>query len=115
MVTNEAGIDWLRRHYPNHRVHKVWYREQTPWHMDTTIVPLRAGLVLFNPVRTPLQKAQYELFEKNELEVVHKQYFNFVGTLGWWVAIRYSHAGQDEKAIEWLQRSRAESAPTPLI
>jgi glycine amidinotransferase len=27
MVTNDAGIDWLRRHYPDHRIHKVWYRE----------------------------------------------------------------------------------------
>jgi len=70
MVTNEAGIDWLRRHYPDHRVHKVWYRELTPWHMDTTIVPLRPGLVLFNPVRTPLEEAQRELFEKNDWEII---------------------------------------------
>lgn len=27
-----------------------------------------------------------ELFENNEFEVIHKQYFNFVGTLGWWVS-----------------------------
>ena len=70
MVTNDAGIDWLRRHYPDHRIHKVWYRELTPWHMDTTIVPLRPGLVLFNPVRTPLEKAQRELFEKNDWEIL---------------------------------------------
>jgi glycine amidinotransferase len=70
MVTNDAGIDWLRRHYPDHRVHKVWYREHTPWHMDTTIVPLRPGLVLINPVRTPLEKAQKELFEKNDWEII---------------------------------------------
>jgi len=70
MVTNEAGIDWLRRHYPDHRVHKVCYRELTPWHMDTTIVPLRPGLVLFNPVRTPLEEAQRELFEKNDWEII---------------------------------------------
>jgi glycine amidinotransferase len=70
MVTNDAGIDWLRRHYPDHRVHKVWYREHTPWHMDTTIVPLRPGLVLINPVRTPLEKAQKKLFEKNDWEII---------------------------------------------
>ena len=70
MVTNDAGIDWLRRHYPDHRIHKVWYRELTPWHMDTTIVPLRPGLVFFNPVRTPLEKAQRELFEKNNWEIM---------------------------------------------
>ncbi|MBW2341370.1 MAG: serine/threonine protein kinase [Deltaproteobacteria bacterium] len=70
MVTNDAGIDWLRRHYPNHRIHKVRYKELTPWHMDTTLVPLRPGLVIFNPVRTPLEKAQRELFEKNDWEII---------------------------------------------
>lgn len=69
MVTNDAGIDWLRRHYPDHRVHTVRYRELTPWHMDTTIVPLRPGLVLINPVRTPLEP-QKELFEANDWEII---------------------------------------------
>ena len=69
MVTNNAGISWLRRHYPDHRVHMVRYRDLTPWHMDTTIVPLRAGLVLVNPVRTPLEP-QKELFDKNGWEVL---------------------------------------------
>ncbi len=32
------------------------------------------------------KKSLVSLFEKNELEVVHEQYFNFVGTLGWWVS-----------------------------
>jgi len=70
MVTNDAGIDWLGRHFPDHRIHKVRFKELTPWHMDTTIVPLRPGLVIFNPVRTPLEKAQRELFEKNDWEVI---------------------------------------------
>ena len=70
MVTNDAGIDWLRRHYPDHRIHRVRYRDLTPWHMDTTLVPLRPGLVVFNSVRTPLEKAQRELFEKNDWEII---------------------------------------------
>jgi glycine amidinotransferase len=70
MVTNDAGIDWLRRHYPDHRVHKVRYREITPWHMDSTLIPLRPGLVMINPVRTPLVEAQKELFEENGWEVL---------------------------------------------
>ncbi len=70
MVTNDAGIDWLRRHYPDHRIHMVRYKELTPWHMDTTLVPLRPGLVVFNPARTPLEKAQRELFERNDWEII---------------------------------------------
>lgn len=70
MVTNEAGIDWLQRHYPEHRVHMVRYREHAPWHMDSTLIPLRPGLVMINPVRTPLEPGQKELFEKNDWEVL---------------------------------------------
>jgi glycine amidinotransferase len=69
MVTNRTGIDWLRRHYPNHRVHMVRYREVLPWHIDSTLIPLRPGLVMINPIRTPLEP-QRELFEKNGWEVV---------------------------------------------
>lgn len=32
------------------------------------------------------KKSLIELFQKNDLKVIHKQYFNFVGTLGWWVS-----------------------------
>jgi glycine amidinotransferase len=70
MVTNDVGIDWLRRHFPDHRIHKVRYRELIPWHMDTTIIPLRPGLVLFNPVWTPLEEGQRKLFEQNDWEIL---------------------------------------------
>ncbi len=33
------------------------------------------------------------------------------GTLGWWAALRYAHAGQDERVIEWLQRALAQRDP----
>jgi glycine amidinotransferase len=69
MVTNNAGISWLKRHYPDHRVHTVRYKELLPWHMDTTLVPLRPGLVMFNPYREPLEP-QRALFEKNGWEII---------------------------------------------
>jgi glycine amidinotransferase len=69
MVTNQAGIDWLQRHYPDHRVHTVRYKELLPWHMDTTIVPLRPGLVMFNEGR-PALEPQKEFFEKNDWEIL---------------------------------------------
>ena len=70
MVTNDAGIDWLQRHYPAHRIHKVSYMELLPWHIDATLIPLRPGLVLVNPERTPLQKEHNELFKKNGWELL---------------------------------------------
>ncbi len=32
--------------------------------MDTTLVPLRPGLVMINPVRTPLEPGQAEIFKR---------------------------------------------------
>jgi len=69
MVTNQSGIDWLQRHFPEHRVHTVRYKELLPWHMDTTIVPLRPGLVLFNNGR-PALEPQRELFELNGWKIL---------------------------------------------
>jgi len=70
MVTNNAGVDWLRCHFPNHRIHKVGRRELLPWHMDTTLVPVRPGLAIMNPERIPLDKKELELFAKNDWEIV---------------------------------------------
>ena len=69
-VTNKRGIDWLQRHFPNHRIHVVSFYEDDPMHIDATFVPLRPGLALSNRVRVPLVKEQIELFKKNDWEVV---------------------------------------------
>ena len=69
-ATNAAGIDWLRRHFPNHRVHTVHFLEESPIHIDATFVPLRPGLVLLNPDRPPLVPALRDLFKKNDWEIL---------------------------------------------
>lgn len=46
LVTNRAGIRWLRSHFPDHRVHAVTFENTHPLHIDATFVPLRPGLVL---------------------------------------------------------------------
>jgi len=70
MVTNDAGIRWLRSHVPNHRIHKVRYREHQPWHMDSTLVPVRPGLVICNPFRRTLTPKVTELLEKNDWQII---------------------------------------------
>ena len=69
-VTNDAGIDWLRRHYPDHRIHRVSFNEEWPVHIDGTFVPLRPGLILQNYQRFPLVKELSELLKKNGWELV---------------------------------------------
>lgn len=50
VVTNDLGIEWVRRHLgPGFRVHEIKTRCSTPCHIDTTFVPLAPGKVLVNP------------------------------------------------------------------
>lgn len=69
-VTNAAGISWLRRHFPNHHVHSVIFKEDAPMHIDATFVPLRPGLALSNRQRKPLTQEMLDLFKKNDWEIV---------------------------------------------
>lgn len=69
-VTNRAGIEWLRRHFPDHRIHEVTFKEPVPCHIDGTFIPLRPGLLLINRVREPLEDELLELFRINDWEVV---------------------------------------------
>jgi glycine amidinotransferase len=69
-VTNAAGISWLRRHFPNHRIHSVIFKEDQPMHIDATFVPLRPGLALSNRQRKPLTPELVELFKKNDWQII---------------------------------------------
>jgi glycine amidinotransferase len=69
-TTNAAGIDWLRRHYQDHRVHEVLFRDPEPSHIDATFAFLRPGLALGNRKRVPLTDEMVELFKMNDWEIV---------------------------------------------
>lgn len=69
-VTNAAGVDWLQRHFPDHRIHAVLFKEPAPMHIDATFVPLRPGLALSNRKRVPLTPELEELFGKNDWKIV---------------------------------------------
>jgi len=69
-TTNLKGIEWLRRHYRDHRVHAVNFPgDPYPIHIDATFTPLRPGLILNNPQRR-LPDAQREMFARNGWEIV---------------------------------------------
>lgn len=70
-TTNRKGIDWLRRHLPNHRVHALHFPgDPYPIHIDCTFVPIRPGLILSNPCRR-LAPESAEVFLRNDWEIVH--------------------------------------------
>ncbi len=70
LTTNRRGMEWLQRHFPDHRVHAVNFPGD-PWpiHIDATFVPVRPGLILNNPDR-PLPEEQRHIFEVNGWEII---------------------------------------------
>lgn len=69
-TTNARGIEWLRRHFPELRVHAMNFPgDPFPAHIDCTFLPLRPGLVLSNPERPP-PDSQVAKFSRNDWEVV---------------------------------------------
>ena len=69
-VTNAAGIEWLKRRFPDHRIHSVSFKEAIPTHIDVSFVPLREGLVITNKKRVPLDPELFELFKENDWELI---------------------------------------------
>jgi glycine amidinotransferase len=70
LVSNRFGALWLARHLGSaFRLHQIEFREPTPTHIDTTLVPVRPGLVLVNPAR-PCINGALELFTANDWQVV---------------------------------------------
>lgn len=49
-VTNNMGIEWVRRHIGEEfTIHELSFDEDHPLHIDTSIVPLAPGKLLINP------------------------------------------------------------------
>lgn len=71
VVTNDFGATWLQRHLgAEFRIHRMVFQDKhPPQHIDTTLVPIRQGLVLVNPER-PCIDGTLDLFLKNDWEVV---------------------------------------------
>ena len=70
LTTNRRGMEWLQRHFPDHRVHAVNFPDNPyPIHIDATFVSLRPGLVINNPKRR-LPDAQRAIFTANDWEIV---------------------------------------------
>ena len=52
LVTNNLGVQWLRRQLgPTYSFHQVTFNDRKPMHIDATIMPLAEGRLLINPHR----------------------------------------------------------------
>lgn len=51
-VTNDAGIEWIRRHLGDtYNLHRIEFADDRAIHIDATFVPLGPGKVMVNPDR----------------------------------------------------------------
>ena len=70
LTTNRKAMEWIRRMYPECRIHAVNFPgDPYPIHIDATFVPLRPGLILNNPQRK-LPEDQRKIFEANDWQIV---------------------------------------------
>ena len=54
-VTNDFGIEWLRRCLGDeYRIHVLEFNDSHPMHIDATLLPLAPGKLLINPERVPV-------------------------------------------------------------
>ena len=66
-TTNLKGIDWLRRHFPEHKLRALNFPGDVfPAHIDCTFLPLRPGLILSNPTRPPIKEQVEFLYRSPE-------------------------------------------------
>lgn len=72
LVTNDFGVEWLKRIIgPEYRLHRIkFYDKHPPQHLDTTLVPLRDGLVMVNPER-PCSNGYMQLFKDNNWKIIN--------------------------------------------
>ncbi len=72
-VTNKAGFDWLKRQYAalGLRMHPVTFDNYLhPWHIDVNLAPLHPGKCMYNPDWPPITEQFWELFKKNDWELI---------------------------------------------
>ena len=72
-TSNLKGLDWLRRHFPNHRVHQINLPgDLIPTHIDACFTPIKPGIMLINPNRK-LSNEQRNIFENNNWKIIESE------------------------------------------
>ena len=68
-VTNDLGIEWLRRHFGERfRFHRLEFDDYRAIHIDATFVPLAPGKILVNPDRP--MKEMPEILKDSDWELL---------------------------------------------
>lgn len=92
-VTNQMGIDWLRRHLgPEYRIHEIESRCRTPMHIDTTFMLLSPGKVLINPEyvdveRLPDVLSSWDILIAPEPNPIDERLLKITSLCGKWLSM----------------------------
>jgi glycine amidinotransferase len=69
-TSNLKGLNWLKRHFPNHRVHQVNLPgELIPTHIDACFTPIKPGVIIINPNRK-ISNEQRKIFDNNKWDII---------------------------------------------
>ena len=72
-TSNIKGLNWLRRHFPNHRIHQLNLPgDLIPTHIDACFTPIKPGVMLINPNRK-LSNDQRNIFENNKWKIIEAE------------------------------------------
>jgi glycine amidinotransferase len=113
IVTNDFGAHWLGRQLgPEYRLHRARFADAHPQHIDATMVPLRAGLVMMNPDRPPIDDT-IALFEENDWEVVWappavRGNFSVTTEVSNWVSMNVFNVNEDTIICEEREKPMIE-------
>ena len=68
-VTNQAGVDYLQQHLPaGYKIEMLEVDDPSAMHIDATILPLREGLLVYNPTKvTEASLRQHEVLASWDL------------------------------------------------
>ena len=68
-TSNLRGLDWLKRHFPQHRVHQINLPgDLIPTHIDACFTPIKPGVIIINPNRK-ISNDQRKIFDDNKWEI----------------------------------------------
>ena len=68
-TSNLKGLNWLRRHFPNHRIHQINLPgDLIPTHIDACFTPIKPGVMIINPNRK-ISSEQRKIFDDNKWEI----------------------------------------------
>jgi len=72
-VTNRSGMDWLKRYWSRRgiRIHEIQCEgDYHPVHIDVNLTPIRPGLAIYNPAKSPFTPEFWDLMKKNDWELI---------------------------------------------